>query len=137
MKTKVTNIRQAGPFDQVVTVEGGKALFRKAPCPGCPWVKTNDGTFPAKAFLHSASTAYDMAEKLFGCHESGTSRPVTCAGFLLRGADHNLAVRLDILRGRIDMSKVHDGGRDLHESYVAMAIANGVDEDAPELKVCR
>lgn len=137
MKTKVTNIRPAGPFDQVVTVEGGQGSFRKVPCPGCPWVKANDGSFPAEAFSHSANTAYDMAEKRFGCHESGTSRPATCAGFLLRGADHNLAVRLDILRGRIDLSKVREGDRELHESYAAMAIANGVPLDAPELKACR
>lgn len=137
MKTKVTNIRPAGPFDQVVTVEGGKGSFRKTPCPGCPWVKANDGSFPAEAFSHSANTAYDMAEKRFGCHESGTNRPATCAGFLLRGADHNLAVRLDILRGRIDLSKVREGGRELHESYAAMAIANGVHEDASELQPCR
>ena len=55
-------------------------------------------------------------------------------GRRLEGAEHNLAVRLDILRGRIDQSKVHDGGRELHESYVAMAIANGIHENAPELK---
>jgi len=137
MTTKITNIRRAGIFDQVVTVDGGKGSYRKTPCPGCPWVKENDGSLPNKAFIHSANTAYDLADKRFGCHESGTRRPATCAGFLLRGADHNLAVRLDILRGRIDPSKVHDGGRDLHESYAAMAIANGVHENAPELRACR
>lgn len=137
MKQKVTNIRPAGPFDQVVTVTGSHGSYRKTPCHGCPWAKANDGSFPAEAFSHSANTAYDMAEKRFGCHESGTRRPATCAGFLLRGADHNLAVRLDILRGRIDLSKVREGGRELHESYAAMAIANGVHEDAPELQPCR
>jgi hypothetical protein len=78
-----------------------------------------------------------MSEKRFGCHESGTSKPATCAGFLLRGADHNLAVRLDLMRGRIDLGQVHDGGRELHKSYAAMAIANGVHEGAPELQACR
>lgn len=137
MPTTITNIRPAGPFDQVVTVQSGQGSYRKSPCPGCPWVKANDGSFPAEAFIHSASTAHDMSEKRFGCHESGTSKPATCAGFLLRGADHNLAVRLDLMRGRIDLGQVHDGGRELHKSYAAMAIANGVREGAPELQACR
>lgn len=137
MKTKISNIRPAGPFDQVVSVTGGKGSYRKTPCPGCPWVKDNDGSFPAQAFLHSAATAYDMADKRFGCHESGTRKPATCAGFLLRGSEHNLAVRLDLLRGRIQREQVSDDGRDLHESYAAMAIANGVCPEAPEIQNCR
>lgn len=136
-KIKITNIRKAGPFDQVVTVEGGTGGFRKSPCRGCPWVKANDGSFPAEAFVHSAPTSYDMAQNRFGCHESGTRKPATCAGFLLRGADHNLSIRLDIVRGRLDPSSISDGGREMHESYKAMAIANGVPADAPELKACR
>lgn len=135
--TTITNIRPAGPFDQVVTVEGGRASHRKTPCPGCPWVKANNGSFPAEAFVHSASTAYDMAQTRFGCHESGADKPAACAGFLLRGADHNLAVRLDILRGRLDPSSISDGGRELHDSYKAMAVANGVPPDSPDLEKCR
>lgn len=137
MTTRVTNIRPAGPFDQVVTVEGGHGGHRKTPCPGCPWVKSNDGAFPAEAFIHSASTAYDMAQNRFACHQSGIKKPATCAGFLLRGAGHNLAVRLDILQGRLNPANISDGGRELHDSYKSMAIANGVSEDAPELKPCR
>lgn len=135
--TKITNIRPAGPFDQVVTVQGGKGSYRKTPCRGCPWVKANDGTFPAEAFVHSAPTSYDMAKSRFGCHESGASKPATCAGFLLRGSDHNLAVRLDLLNGRINLDELSDGGRELHDNYSAMAIANGVPKDAPELGPCR
>lgn len=136
-KTRITETRPAGPFDQVVTVEGGKGTYRKKPCAGCPWVTENDGTFPAEAFRHSASTAYDMSDRMFGCHESGTEKPATCAGFLLRGADHNLAVRLAFLRGRIDPSHLSDGGRDLHASYASMATANGVDPTDPVLARCR
>lgn len=135
--TEITEIRSAGPFDQVVTVEGGGGAFRKTPCSGCPWVKDNDGSFPAEAFRHSAPTAYDMSIRIFGCHESGTTRPAACAGFLLQGADHNLAVRLALLRGRIDPSKLNDGGRELHPCYASMAIANGVISTDPVLRPCR
>lgn len=135
--TKITAIRPAGPFDQVVTVEGGKGTYRMTPCAGCPWVRENDGSFPAEAFRHSASTAYDMSDRVFGCHESGTAKPATCAGFLLRGADHNLAIRLAYLRGRIDPDQLNDGGRNLHPSYASMATANGVDPTDPVLARCR
>lgn len=136
-KTRITSVRPAGPFDQVVTVEGGKGTYRKTPCPGCPWVKDNDGAFPAEAFRHSASTAYDMSDRIFGCHESGTKKPATCAGFLLQGADHNLAIRLAYLRGRIDHDQLDHGERELHQSYVSMATANGVSPTDPVLGPCR
>lgn len=137
MATKITNIRPAGAFDQVVTVEGGKGCYRKTPCKGCPWVKENAGSFPPDAFKHSANTAHDMSNHRFGCHESGAEKPATCAGFLLRGADHNLAIRLDILRGRINPLAIHDDGRELFRSYRDMAVENGVREDDPAIAACR
>ena len=83
------------------------------------------GSFPAEAFRHSAETAYDLSTRMFGCHESGTETPMTCAGFLLRGAQHNMAVRMKYIAGQIDPDAVHDGGHELHDGYVAMAVANG------------
>ena len=136
-KTRITSIRSAGPFDQTVTVEGGTGSYRKSPCPGCPWVVDNDGSFPAEAFVHSAPTAYDMSSRLFGCHSSGIKKPATCAGFLLKGSDHNLAVRLALMQGRIDPRQITDASRELHENYASMAIANGVLHDAPEIQPCR
>lgn len=136
MSRKVSNIRPAGPDHQVVTVEGGHKGYRKEPCPGCPWRVENTGEFPACAFEHSAPTAYDMAVPVFACHESGVNGGHTCAGFLLRGADHNLSVRLGYMRGDYTPD-VTDGGADLHDSYRAMAIANGVNPDSPTLKECR
>lgn len=133
---KITDVRPAGPFAQVVTVEGGKSSYRKKPCPGCPWVKENDGDFPAEAFRHSAPTAYDMSRRVFACHESGTSKPAVCAGFLLRGAAHNLSVRLGLMSGRFK-GDVSDEGLDLHPDYQSMAIANGVSKDDPVLAPCR
>lgn len=108
------------------------------PCPECPWRKDSAiGAFPAEAYRHSARTAYDMAQTTFGCHMAGKGKPLTCAGFLLRGADHNLLIRLAQIRGRLDLSKVSDGGAPLFESYAAMAIANGVRPDDPVLAPCR
>lgn len=133
---KITQIRPADQNNQVVTVEGGKGIYRREPCPKCPWRVDATGEFPAEAFRHSAGTAYDMAEHTFGCHESGTKRPAMCAGFLLRGADHNLTVRLAYMTGRLK-GDVADGGHKLHENYRAMAIANGVPENDPALAACR
>ncbi|TXG99944.1 MAG: hypothetical protein E6R08_00490 [Nevskiaceae bacterium] len=132
----VTLIRQAGPEHQVVTVEGGRGTYRRQPCGTCPWRVDAVGEFPAKAFEHSAETAWDMSDHTFACHESGTTKPALCAGFLLKGADHNLKVRLMWMRGELARD-ITDGGHALHDGYTAMAVANGVDPDHPRLKPCR
>lgn len=135
-KPKIINVRPAGPNDQVVTVVGGKSAYRRQPCPKCPWRKDAVGEFSAESFRHSANTAYDMSDHVFACHDSGTKKPAMCAGFLLRGADHNLSVRLAYMQGRIQ-DDVTDGGCELHGSYREMAVANGVGPDEPVLKPCR
>lgn len=132
----ITEIRPAGSDHQVVTVEGGHKGYRRSPCPGCPWRLDTTGEFPPEAFEHSARTAYDMAASVFACHESGVEGGHTCAGFLLRGADHNLAVRLGSLNGTYK-GDVTCGGVELHDSYRAMAVANGVDPKSPLLEKCR
>lgn len=134
---RITATRQAGDDHRVITVEGGRSTYRRQPCGGCPWRIDQTGTFPAEAFAHSAETAYDMARTKFACHESGAGKPATCAGFLLRGAAHNLSVRLAVMRGEIDLDQVTDGGHELHDSYREMAIANGVDPDDPRIRRCR
>ncbi len=123
---KITQVRPADENNQVLTVEGGNGSYRRSPCTGCPWIKDNDGSFPAEAFRHSAHTSEDMSGTTFGCHESGTVKPATCAGFLLRGAGNNKAVRLAAMVGTYK-GDVSDDGFDLHENYRAMAEANGVD----------
>lgn len=132
----VLDIRQAGSDHQVVSVCGGRGSYRKTPCPPCPWVRENAGEFLREAFVISAGTAYDMSDRKFACHESGATRPATCAGFLLRGADHNLAVRLARLQGET-FDDVHDDGLELFDSYREMAEANGVSPSDPALKHCR
>jgi hypothetical protein len=136
MPPKVLGIHPADEHHQVVTVSSdGQAKWRKKPCSDCPWRKDAVGLFPAEAFRHSANTATDMSTHKFGCHQSGKDKPATCAGFLVQGADHNLSVRLERMRGH--MMDATDGGLDLFSDYVEMAIANGVDPDDPVLKPCR
>ena len=135
--TTVTAKRPAGPDHQVVTIEGGHGSYRREPCEQCPWRVDRTDEFPAEAFRHSANTAYDMATHTFACHMSGTDKPACCAGFLLNGAFHNLAVRMRSSDGRYDLSEVYDGGHKLHPDYRSMAVANGCDEDDDALSQCR
>ena len=100
MKRKVTigKTRVCSPEYGVTTLttSGGSAhITRLKPCEQCPWRKdVPTGRFPAQAYRESAPTAYDAAFSTFACHMSGSAAPATCAGFLLRHATHNLAVRL-------------------------------------------
>lgn len=108
-----------------------------SPCAQCPWrADLPTGEFPPDAFRMSANTSYDQSTHLFGCHMSGTAA-VTCAGFLLRGSDNNIGVRLLASQGMIEPGSVTDGGFPLYDSYRAMAEANGVAPDDPALALCR
>lgn len=119
----------------VTTVQGGNGAYRKKVCKTCPWRKSEIGQFPAEAFRLSAHTAHDMSSHTFGCHEAGTKNPSTCAGFLLRGADHNLSVRLGKMKGRF--LDVKEPQAELFDCYADMAKANGVDPEDPEILACR
>lgn len=136
-KPKVSNVRIAGPEHAVCTVTSTSTAYRKEPCAECPWRVDQVGKFPAEAFRHSAGTAYDAAHNTFACHMSGVDKPATCAGFLLKNAANNVGVRVAAALGRIDLSQVQDGGIPLHDSYKAMAVANGVSPDDPVLAKCR
>lgn len=134
----VTNIRPAGEDHQVITVVSDTPHgYRRKPCSTCPWRVDAVGEFPAEAFRHSASTAYDMAGNEFACHQSGKDKPATCAGYLLRGARHNMTTRLKAMSGKIDFSSITDDGLELFENYREMAEANGVSPSDPVLRQCR
>lgn len=135
-RAQVIQARPAGPDHRVVSVQGSRGSYRKKPCSNCPWRVDATGQFPAAAFHHSAVTAHDMSRHTFACHQSGVEKPAICAGFLLRGADHNLAVRLKRLRGEI-LDDVSSGGHELHANYRAMAQANGVQAEHESLTDCR
>jgi hypothetical protein len=136
MSAKITQVRPADANNQVVTTVGGPGGYRREPCARCPWRVDATGEFPAEAFRHSANTAHDMSDHTFGCHESGTAKPATCAGFLLNGSAHNMSYRLGIISGHYKHDTT-DGGHELHASYRAMAIANGVPADDPAIAKCR
>ena len=136
-KSKIVQVRPAGDEHQVVSLRSTDKRYRRKPCEGCPWVVENTGDFPAEAFEHSAETSVDMSEHVFACHESGSERSSTCAGFLLNGSANNMAIRLRTVRGEIDWDSIQEDGRDLHPNYRAMAIANGVDPESPALKDVR
>lgn len=128
------NRRSADWNHDVVTVESGDRGYCDRPCKECPWRRENAGSFPAEAFRISAPTAYDMANSVFGCHMSGTARPKTCAGFILR-APHNFKLRLMATLGQL--GHVDEAGTDLFDDYAQMAEANGVSPDDPVLAPVR
>lgn len=109
--------------------------FQRKPCKNCPWrTDVEQGEFAADDFRRLAHTAYDLDHQIFTCHKSPEAKPTVCAGFLLRGAAHNLTVRVNYGEAQ---SQVQDGGHPLYASYRAMAVANGVSEDDPALARCR
>ena len=135
-KGRITRVRPAAADHQVLTIEGGGGGYCKKPCADCPWRKDAVGAFPAEAFRHSASTAQDMSQNVFSCHTAGSDSPLICAGFILRGADDNLAIRMKLALGEIK-GDVSDAGHDLFDDYRSMAIANGVSDDDPVLEGLR
>lgn len=109
----------------------------KSPCANCPWrLDAEPGEFSAERFANLAASAYDLSSTLFACHKTPEGREATCAGFLLRGADHNLAVRFAVIQHRYNPADV-SSDVELYEDYRSMAEANGVDEDDPALRPCR
>lgn len=133
-RTRVAGVGNDGYLYGVTSVTKSGNTYRRKPCATCPWrVDAPVGRFPAQAFRESASTAYDAAFNTFACHESGTEKPATCAGFLLRNSANNIGVRL----AHIDPRTITAGNVELYESYRAMAVANGVDPADPVLARCR
>lgn len=123
---------------RISSTGGDRHVTRNTPCQQCPWrIDVPVGTFPARAFEISAHTAYDAAFETFACHMAGAEHPATCAGFLLRHSTHNLGVRMAQMAGRMDLSKLSDGGTPVYRTYREMAEANGVDPNHPTLEPIR
>lgn len=135
-KPRIINVAPAGKDHAVVSVKGGKTAYRREPCPECPWVVGRAGAFPPEAYKHSANTAEDMSNHVFSCHTSGVEKPATCAGFLLKGSKHNMAVRVGLMTGKYKLD-VKAAGQKLYKNYRAMAVANGVAPDDPALAKVR
>lgn len=77
-----------------------------------------------------------MARTVFACHMSAEEKLMMCAGFLARGAGHNLTVRLAYARGDLQFLDRAEGV-ELYSSYRAVAVANGLDADDPTLAPSR
>lgn len=141
---KVKERRMAGEEHAVITVEGGGGQYRRRPCEDCPWRKDAVGKFPPEAFRLSANTgtrsehlmvAKDNWHHTFGCHQTGPDKPVTCAGYIIKGYDA-IGWRVAVSRRKFDPDKVRTNVP-LFEGYYEMAVANGVPPDDPTLEVCR
>jgi len=144
--TRIVGRRMAGDDHAVVTVAGGSNRFRRRPCSDCPWRLDAVGKFPAEAFKLSANTGTDGAKVLdtgieeamhtFACHQSGTWKPATCAGYILRSHD-SIGWRIAVATGKFLPAFVRDGGVALFDNYFDMAVANGVAADDAALDGCR
>jgi hypothetical protein len=111
--------------------------YQTQPCAECPWrTDVVPGRFPPERFRDLAATAYDLAVAQFACHMSPEGAEFGCAGFVLRGAAHNLGARLAARVGRLRLGEIASP-YPLHASYRAMAVANGVDPDDRALAACR
>lgn len=136
---KIRDVRVADEHHVVTSfqTEDDEKAAMPRPCSQCPWRSDIPvGVFPAEAFRLSAGTAYDASNRTFCCHMSGIDGARTCAGFLLANADNNVAVRISLMRGHIDMDEI-DSPYPLYRSYREMAEANGVSSDDPVLAPCR
>lgn len=115
----------------------GEMLARKKPCENCPWRKdVAPGEFDQDRYRELARCGEDMSLVLFTCHKSTEIDPVVCAGFLERGATHNLSVRLALMANRLQPMD-RSGGHDLYPNYRAMAVAQGIHADDPAMARCR
>ncbi|WP_370964942.1 DUF6283 family protein [Amycolatopsis sp. cg9] len=131
--TEILAVHDGGDGWGVITTTAPAGDYQSSPCARCPWLRDSPvGAFPPEVFRHSARTTYDLATHKFGCHASTREQPKTCAGFLLRGAAHNLSVRVH----GPDATAV-SSDRPLYDNYREMAIANGVHPDDPALQQCR
>lgn len=112
--------------------------FCRKPCSECPWrTDVQPYRFKPERYRNLASSAEDISFILFACHKTNDGKEVACAGFLLRGATHNMAVRMARVRGDIKDGDVSDGGFPLFDNYRAMAAANGVPRSHRALKHVR
>ncbi|WP_410675502.1 DUF6283 family protein [Amycolatopsis sp. cmx-4-68] len=131
---EVVAVREGADGWGVVTISSPGGAYQVEPCLRCPWLLDSPvGAFPPEVFRLSAHTTYDQAKRRFGCHASKPDEPKTCAGFLLRGAAHNLTVRMY----GPDITSDVSSDRPLYANYREMAIANGVAPDDPILAPCR
>lgn len=107
----------------------GEAFCATRPCGECPWRKDVPvGRFPPERYVALASSVQQGFNPMFACHKSpeGCGNEFACVGYLLSPESrNNFAVRLALIQGRIDLSKLSTDAP-MFESYAEMA--NGVSD---------
>ena len=101
------------------------------PCVSCPWRKEirveAREMFPKERYVAmQACVQQGLGKPIFACHKSKEEAPLACVGYLLVEGDINFSVRIAVMTGRLDFSKLFCKG-ELHGSYEEMARANGVE----------
>lgn len=100
------------------------------PCAECPWRKdVPPGRFPPERYVALRRTAQQgFGNPIFACHKTSEGQDNACVGFLLVEGDQNFQVRMAIIRGRLDPTRLKSP-YPLFGSYAEMAAANGVGRD--------
>ena len=91
------------------------------PCPTCPWRRSSTvGGADIPHFdielmrgLSNTVGPDDAFRPIMACHGSPCGLETPCVGYVAVEGWSNLAVRLNVMSGRIDMSAIDDACRDL------------------------
>jgi uncharacterized protein DUF6283 len=105
-----------------------------APCPSCPWrrISTPGGSdipnFDMDMMRNLVCTVGDgdAFRPIMACHYSGEGAETGCRGYLAVEGWTNLAVRMQVLRGRLDMAAIDKACAeiDLYDSFGEMLDAS-------------
>lgn len=100
------------------------------PCPSCPWRLDQDARSIPNFSLDKAEALAatcpdernmgpDHGAAMFACHQSRIGAEVHCAGWLATVGHRHPAVRLSVMRDRLDPGHLQPGANwpALHENY--------------------
>lgn len=109
-------------------------LCSNTPCPTCPWRKSStvggadiEG-FEIEKMRNLVNTAppkgsdQDGFYSVMACHHSEPGKEYACAGYLAQHGEQNIAVRLMVHMGHVDLLKVQKNceGIDLYGNFHEM-----------------
>lgn len=98
-------------------------------CAECPWRRdVPTGKFPPERYVRLFKTVQQGLNPHFACHRSADETPQVCVGYLLVDGVNNWSARYAAAMGAFDPKQLVATGP-LYESFVEMALANGVDID--------
>lgn len=92
-----------------------------APCKTCPWRRSSTvGGFDIPGFdidkmrgLRSTVGEGDAFRVIMACHYTPEGQEAACVGYLARHGWSNLAVRLAVFDGRVDLAAIEDACAEL------------------------